>query len=171
MRGRGFVDNAIDQLHKNFRDKVLALEHYCKGELKCECCEEPRFEFLTFNHIAGGGNEDRKKRFGNWLRGGHELYGRLRQESWPEGYRVLCMNCQQGIRDNLGQCPHKDPPLDPHERLKKFDLLRVVKRNFELTLTSEYQAALAAVKRKGNASSEDLARRGSKRGVASIEKI
>jgi hypothetical protein len=73
------------------------------------------------------------------------------------------MNCQQGIRDNGGQCPHKDPPLTPHERLEKFDLLRVGWGNFELTQTPEYQAALSAVKRKGDAKTEDVERRKSRR--------
>jgi hypothetical protein len=161
MPKKGFVDNATGLLHRNLRDRVEAFENY--GGLKCSCCGVTELAFLSLNHIAGGGNEDRRERFGVWYRGGHELYRMLRSQKWPKGYRVLCMNCQQGIRDNGGQCPHKDPPLTPHERLEKFDLLRVGWGNFELTQTPEYQAALSAVKRKGDAKTEDVERRKSRR--------
>ncbi len=161
MRRRGFVDNAIQQLHKNLSNRVLAFEAY--GGFKCACCGEMEDTFLSLDHIAGDGNEDRRKRFGSWYRGGHELYISLRLEGWPKGYQVLCMNCQVGRRDNGGICPHREPVLTSKEKLEKFEVLRVGGGNIKLTLTPEYQAALAAVKRKGNAKSEDVERRKSRR--------
>lgn len=67
---------------------------------KCACCEETIFEFLTIDHVGGGGNHHRKQV-------GEFIYLDLKRKNFPkEGYRVLCMNCNWGTRYSL-ECPHK----------------------------------------------------------------
>lgn len=66
----------------------------------CACCGEPRKEFLAIDHIDGGGSQHRKKdscavRMPEWLK----------KNGWPEGYRILCHNCNLSI-GFYGYCPH-----------------------------------------------------------------
>jgi hypothetical protein len=53
----------------------------------------------------------------------------LRLKGYPQGYQVLCMNCQVGRRDNGGVCPHQSRRMDGEELLLEFDKLRVGQRN------------------------------------------
>ena len=69
----------------------------------CACCGEDRPEFLTIDHIHGGGNRHRRELKRN---GGVSFYCWLIQQGFPEGYRTLCMNCNFA-RGNYGYCPHE----------------------------------------------------------------
>jgi hypothetical protein len=143
----GFVDNAITMRHRNLRDRVRALEHY--GELKCVCCGEDEFSFLSLDHIIdGAGSPQRRDLFGNKFVAGHHMYRKVRLLGFPEGFQVLCMNCQVGRRDNGGVCPHKRPVLGGPELIREFDKLRVGSGKTEATKNPEYKAALANVMRK-----------------------
>ena len=77
------------------RGEVLA--HY--GAV-CECCKESEPAFLTFDHINGGGTKHRKET------GRGKLHQWLRRHNYPQGYRVLCFNCNCGRAVNGGICPH-----------------------------------------------------------------
>ena len=70
----------------------------------CACCGEDRIEFLSIDHINGGGNKERKKLK---LSGGVSFYQYLRKNNFPKGYRVLCHNCNMA-RGLYGYCPHED---------------------------------------------------------------
>ncbi len=66
---------------------------------KCERCQETRWEFLSIDHIAGGGKEERQ------LHGdGDNLLRYLRKHEYPDGYRVLCYNCNNSLA-KYGYCP------------------------------------------------------------------
>lgn len=78
------------------------LEHYSNGKLKCACCGENHIEFLAIDHINGNGNAE-KKRLN--LKGHNFLYW-LKKNNYPEGYRVLCHNCNQS-NGFYGYCPHE----------------------------------------------------------------
>ena len=39
------------------------------------------------------------------------MYGWLRRNSYPEGFQVLCHNCNLGKKINGGVCPHNDPAV------------------------------------------------------------
>lgn len=69
------------------------------GGAKCQCCGETALDFLTIDHIKGGGRKHRKEI-------GTDLVGWLRKNNYPEGFRVLCMNCNFAIRYGK-TCPHK----------------------------------------------------------------
>lgn len=80
------------------RIKLEVLAHY--GDRRCACCGETRIEFLTIDHIHGGGRQHRfEQRIGgmcHWLKKQH----------FPDGYQILCMNCNfaKGL---FGRCPHE----------------------------------------------------------------
>lgn len=79
--------------------KMEGLRHY--GGV-CACCGEADVRFLTFDHIDGGGRK-------HFEETGPTLAHWLRKNSYPEGFQVLCWNCNGGRSVNGGICPHADP--------------------------------------------------------------
>jgi hypothetical protein len=147
----GFVDNAIFMLYRNLRERIRAFQHY--GGLKCACCGEDEFSFLSLDHLdEGAGNTERMELFGKKYQGGHHFYRSLRLRGYPAGYQVLCMNCQVGRRDNGGVCPHESQPLAGEELLAEFEKLRVGWGNLAATESETYKTALANVIRRARAS-------------------
>jgi hypothetical protein len=137
---------------RNLRDRIVAFEHYRGADgVKCACCGEDEFSFLTLDHVDGGGNTERAKLFGDRFQCGHHMYRKLRLTGYPPGYQLLCMNCQVGRRDNGGVCPHQANHLSGTELLAEFDRLRVGWGNVGMTETEEYKAAYANIMRKGKA--------------------
>ena len=143
---KGFADNTVGIKHRNLRDRVLAFEHY--GGSKCACCLETEFSFLSLDHKDGKGNLHRRELFGNKFIAGHHMYRKLRELHFPEGFQVLCMNCQVGRRDNGGVCPHKRKALTGRELLEEFEKLRVGRGNADAMRSEEYRSALANIMRK-----------------------
>ena len=88
---------AISQ-RKKLRDSVFS----AYGGYVCNCCGETIPEFLTLDHINNDGAEHRKM-IGT---GGNNLLQWLKKHSFPEGFQVLCWNCQWG-KNLSGECPHK----------------------------------------------------------------
>jgi hypothetical protein len=78
------------------RRRLKVITHY--GGI-CACCGESRYEFLGIDHINGGGVQHRKSLPGvnidRWLI----------KNNFPEGYRVLCHNCNMSL-GLYGYCPH-----------------------------------------------------------------
>jgi len=81
------------------RKRLRVLEHYGGSPPKCACCGESLLEFLTIDHINGGGNKERQKR-------GFNTAYYLERENYPSGYRVLCMNCNFAL-GHYKYCPHQ----------------------------------------------------------------
>lgn len=68
----------------------------------CSCCGETHEEFLSLEHIGGGGNQHRKLRINN-----ASIYTEIRQQGFPrDRYTLLCMNCNFATRYRK-ECPHK----------------------------------------------------------------
>lgn len=67
---------------------------------ECACCGENQREFLTIEHIDGGGREHRKGR------GSESFYREIASEYRPDLYEILCMNCNHA-RGIYGFCPHE----------------------------------------------------------------
>lgn len=67
---------------------------------KCACCGEMAIEFLSIDHINGGGSKHRRE-----LGGGSHFYHWLKKNGYPAGFRVLCHNCNQAL-GLYGYCPH-----------------------------------------------------------------
>lgn len=67
---------------------------------KCACCGEAQEEFLSMDHVNGGGAQHRReirKSLPQWL---------WEQGGPVEGFRILCHNCNQS-RGAYGYCPHE----------------------------------------------------------------
>lgn len=91
-------------IYKRYRDKIRVevIGHYGG---KCVCCGEDRIEFLNIDHINGGGNAHRKKVMG-FNAAGWPFYRWLRKNNYPEGFQVLCWNCNMA-KAHFGICPHQ----------------------------------------------------------------
>ena len=91
---------------KNYKEyylkvKLELLNHYSNGNMICSCCGEFRIECLAIDHIDGNGRKHRKK-IG---KEGFNFYLWLRKNGFPDGYRVLCHNCNSSF-GLYGKCPH-----------------------------------------------------------------
>lgn len=76
------------------------LHHYSNGSMSCACCACDTFQFLTIDHVGGGGQEHRAQVKG-------PMYRHLFNNGFPSDVplRVLCFNCNQA--DGFyGRCPH-----------------------------------------------------------------
>ena len=71
------------------KPKKIVIEHYGQS---CQMCNENILEFLTIDHIDGGGNLHRKE-IGKI---GHHFYKWLIKNGFPNEYQVLCFNCNCG---------------------------------------------------------------------------
>lgn len=97
---RKFHPEKIKKYNEKVRLKVLT--HYGGLPPKCVCCGELFNEFLSIDHINGGGNKQRK---GLKINSGQAFYRWLIKNDYPEGFRVLCMNCNFSL-GKRGYCPH-----------------------------------------------------------------
>lgn len=76
------------------------VECYDKYGVSCTCCGESRIEFLTIDHINGGGTKHRREeKIGN-------IYFWLKRNNFPSGFRTLCFNCNCAL-GHSGYCPHE----------------------------------------------------------------
>ncbi len=83
--------------------KLKAAAFLAYGGYKCVCCGTTIKEFLTIDHVNGGGAKHRKE-IG---RATHSTYLWLKRNNYPSNFRILCMNCNfsYGV---YGYCPHND---------------------------------------------------------------
>lgn len=95
----------IRAAEKRYRDKIRrwALEHYSTSPPFCACCGERTYQFLGIDHINGGGRRHRKSLGGSTT----AMLNRMRKRGWPEGFQVLCYNCNLA-KGFYGRCPHRD---------------------------------------------------------------
>lgn len=77
--------NDIDIQQKLFRIKVF--RHYCNGPIECIDCGYTEQLALTVDHIYGNGKKHAK------ARGVVNVYRWLINNNFPEGYQILCYNC------------------------------------------------------------------------------
>jgi hypothetical protein len=83
--------------------KEKCMSHYSEGIPTCKCCGETNIAFLTIDHVNNDGAEHRRRDPN--ARGG-SLYYLLVRSNFPEGFQVLCMNCNCA-KEWYGVCPHK----------------------------------------------------------------
>lgn len=84
VRGRDY--------HRDIRRLLVAIY----GE-ECCCCGEKRFEFLSLDHVNGGGRQERGQ-------GTARFYKSL-LENRRSDIRILCHNCNLAL-GFYGYCPH-----------------------------------------------------------------
>jgi hypothetical protein len=86
----------FEDLKRRIRLRRLVLNQY-GGE--CVCCEETTYEFLSIDHINGGGTSHKRqiqKHMWQWLK----------NNNYPKGFQVLCFNCNLA-KGFYGYCPHE----------------------------------------------------------------
>jgi hypothetical protein len=71
------------------------------GGYRCACCAETQVTFLCIDHVNNDGYQHRKQ-----IGRGSNIYLWLRKHGYPQGFQVLCMNCNFGKKHNNGVCPH-----------------------------------------------------------------
>jgi len=103
---REYNDNNKLKLKQQNLDNIQSkrkqvIRHYTNGTMKCQCCGEPEYLFLTVDHIDNNGANHRRK-----IGKGYTIYFWLIKNDFPEGFQILCMNCNWGKARNNGVCPH-----------------------------------------------------------------
>ncbi len=85
------------------RNVELRMEMIKRLGGKCACCGEKNKEFLTLDHIKGGGRKEYKKATGPIA-----IYRQVKKEGFPKDkYRILCWNCNASL-GLYGYCPHSN---------------------------------------------------------------
>lgn len=77
--------------NKNKIKQIKAEVFNAYGGIKCAWCGIEDIDVLAIDHINGGGNKERKAL--GMPGGGYKFYMYLKENSYPSGYQVLCMNC------------------------------------------------------------------------------
>jgi hypothetical protein len=103
----------LSKCQKEYRQqqRLICLVHYSDNPPKCACCEEQHIEFLTIDHIHGGGNIHRLKILGGKSHAGIPFYLWLIRNNFPEGFQVLCFNCNSLKTKNIQFCSVHHPEL------------------------------------------------------------
>ena len=70
-------------------------------DYKCSCCGESEKLFLSIDHVANNGADERRTVLNK------NFYRHIRNSGFPPDYQVLCMNCNHGKHRNGGVCPHQ----------------------------------------------------------------
>ena|SRR3990167_9117081 len=117
MRCRGvwrLLDNLLEVNRQMFDRKIyrrrweekrrsMAITKYGG---KCHCCQESIQDFLVIDHIEGSGNKHRKELNSSGFKRGSDIYNWLYKNNYPNGFQVLCWNCNWG-KFKKGLCPHQ----------------------------------------------------------------
>jgi len=90
------IRNPNAQKNRRMKQRMIVLTHYGGDPPKCTCCSEFHIEFLTVDHIHGNGIQHRKII-------GNDIYPWLIKNNFPEGYQILCWNCQFGKEYPINQ--------------------------------------------------------------------
>lgn len=79
------------------RLRLEVIDHYSKGTRKCTHCAYDNIKALCVDHIHNNGAEERHK-----LGRASQVLRYLRKNKYPEGYQILCHNCNvaKQIRHN-----------------------------------------------------------------------
>lgn len=98
---RGYRLTHPNQSGKEYHRKNK-LEVITKYGGKCSCCGEGRIEFLTIDHV----NNDGAKHRAEIGKGSDQTYRWLIHNGFPDGFQVLCYNCNIA-KSVYGACPHQ----------------------------------------------------------------
>lgn len=99
---------------RKFKDRATKYRGKVKAEVLsryggvCRCCGEDESVFLSIDHINGDGAQHRKQ---GLKASGLSFYQWLRKNGYPEGFQVLCYNCNFAKRTG-DECPHRKIVMD-----------------------------------------------------------
>lgn len=80
------------------------------GGYICKCCGITEPLFLTIDHVNNDGAKHRREigyKTGNGKGASSATVRWLKKNNYPEGFQILCLNCNMGKERNKGTCPHK----------------------------------------------------------------
>lgn len=105
------IRRASDERHREDR-RINSRTYYARRRQealdayggKCACCGETEPAFLAIDHVNGDGKAHRAT-LPSVGRGG-VIYRWLKAQGWPEGFQVLCHNCNHA-KELRGGCPHQ----------------------------------------------------------------
>lgn len=75
----------------NLKESVL--KHYSNGNMCCANCGFTDIRALQLDHTNNNGAQERKELFGDRTKAGTTFYRWIRKQGYPEGYAILCANC------------------------------------------------------------------------------
>lgn len=93
-------DHNLGRWRNRYRDQRAEVISRLGG--KCTCCGEDIEAFLTVDHIDPIGSTGRVQL------GQQNIYSWLVYNNFPDGFRLLCSNCNHGRHRNGGICPHQE---------------------------------------------------------------
>jgi hypothetical protein len=85
-------NNELGRIERD-RLKLDVLNNYSNGDIKCTHCRFNDIRALQLDHIYNNGAEERREQFGDRTCAGTNFYRWIRKQNYPEGYQVLCANC------------------------------------------------------------------------------
>ena len=97
-RDRVKLSKHLHDMKRTLRKELLDMYGH-----RCACCGESHDQFLTLDHVNGGGSQQRK------TRGAFVVLKEAIDANDPAQFRILCFNCHLGAHANGGICPHKNP--------------------------------------------------------------
>ena len=119
--GKKHFSKGYCKRHLKVKIKFDIIFHYSHGTMTCACCGEDQLHFLSIDHPNNDGAAHRK------AIGRPEIYRWLIKNNYPEGFQVLCFNCNIGKKINDGICPHEVP------KLISIDKIRLLSGTFPLS--------------------------------------
>jgi hypothetical protein len=101
------VCRQVDSKRVKVKTEELKISAYnAYGGPKCNCCGETEIQFLTIDHVNNNGAEHKREVWGSRSRRASGMYLWLQKNDYPQGFQVLCFNCNCGKHRNGGLCPH-----------------------------------------------------------------
>lgn len=101
-RNRRYRLNHLDAdntRHREYHQRIRQEAIMAYGGM-CACCGESGWMFLAIDHVNGGGNQHRQE-----VGRGNPFFNWLKKQGYPEGFQVLCFNCNHAKGTGL-VCPH-----------------------------------------------------------------
>jgi hypothetical protein len=135
--------NMTDNVKRHrFRVKFNVIKHYSNGTFKCKKCGFSDMRALQLDHINGNG----KKETQLLKRSGNGFYSYLINNNYPDGYQILCANCNWIKKYENNENHKSNPELNYKRRLireilnKKNELEKVEKlQEFFKQYNKEYE--------------------------------
>jgi len=107
-------DHHLKYMHdKGVNKRLEILYWYSNGEMNCNECGELHYEFLAVDHMDNNGYAHRSS--GELKKYSNNIINYLIGNNFPEGYQILCHNCNQIKRMEL-MPPIKDTAYTRHRR-------------------------------------------------------
>lgn len=112
-----------NRIEANERNDGIRREFFAIFGNKCCCCEISTLEFLTDDHINGGGSAYRAaagKTGVNYIK----TLLKLPREALLREHRAACFNCNRSFMYHAGQCIHKLPLEQMKASPRRVEVLR-----------------------------------------------